>query len=480
MPPSQWQTYKQTKWSGENKIPALEQLQPDQLLVAYNTVATPDGTLQTRKGKTLLNAVSLGTGPVRGLWRFVKSNGNAYLVALHGTTLYAGTWAGGTASVTFASIKTGLDATAQLRGVVWRDKLILTNGVQNPFTYDGSAVADLSGSPPKSEFIKVYSNRLFLVDVANPNQLRWSGLENEASWDALDLINVRTNDGDKITGIAALAGGLVIFKRNSCWTLYGSNRDDFQLVQTSSSIGALASDSIIDGGIMFSADNIWRFNLSDLGEMPQTHKVLFSTLTMAQKKAIKAVSIPDEKRVIVELAGLTLNLELTTGGITTWTGLNIGAMTAAEGGIDDGSLLIGDKTNGYVYALNNDTDDAGTAINTELWTPYLDMGSTREKVWRVYVPELSVIGSSGTITLKYDVDRGKKRDIYQTAGNYADLLAWDSGDNWNTSSWGPLESVIRWPMHNARGLRASFRISTTARIKLEGMKFQFRETGKLL
>lgn len=481
---SQWQTYKQNQYSGENKIPDIEVVQPDQLLVAYNTVATADMSLESRKGKTKLNT-TLGVGPIRGLWRYVTSAGSAYLVALHGTTLYAGAWAGGTAPCTFASIKTGLDASATLRGVVWKDKLILTNGVDNPFAYDGSTCTDLAGSPPKSRIIKVYANRLFFVDVANPNQIRWSGLEDPNTWDAFDVVLVRDNDGDKITGLAPMPGGLVIFKNRSMWTLYGTYYDDMQLVQVSDTVGCIATDSIIDDGVMLSSDNLWRFNLSSLEEFPGTHKNLIKILTTDQRKAVKAQSLPHDKRMVFMLQSLCLNWEGATGGMTTWTNINAACFAEASGANDDGALLIGDKTSGIVYALNNEATDDGAPFQTEFWTPFNDMGVTREKIWRVFAPELTVItgnnpDATATIWLKYDVDRGEKYDFYQVAENQGSVMVWDSGDNWDSKVWGPTSRGVRWPMHNARGKRVSLKLSTNSRIKLEGIKMQYREVGKLL
>ena len=484
MPASAWQTYRQNTFLGENKIPDIETIKPEQMLVAYNTVATPDNTLESRKSKTALNT-TLGSGAIRGLWRFAKSNGNAYLVALHGTTLYAGTWAGGTASCTFASIKTGLDATAVLRGLVWKDNLILTNGIQNPFRYDGSACTDLAGTPPKSQHIALYANRIFFVDYANPSQLRWSGLESYDTWDAFDLLNVRDNDGDKITGLCPLNGGMVVFKRNSAWTLYGTYYDDMQLVQLSDAAGCIAPDSVVaiqGAGLMLSTDNLYRFTLSEIAEFEKTHKTLLRTLTTAQKTAVKAQVVAEEKRVVVMLATLALNIEGSTGGITTWTDINAGSMAAAESAVDDGALLIGDNAEGIVYALNN---EAAGSFPTALHLPYNDMGTTREKVWRIFYPELTVLrganaDQTATVFLKYDIDRGQRRGYHQVAEDVADALTWDTGENWDAKQWGPVNTEIRWPMHNARGIRCSLRISTKSRIKLEGYKLQYREVGKLL
>lgn len=484
MPMSQWTTYRQNQFTGENKIPDIEVIQPDQLLVAYNTIATADMTLQTRMGKTRLNE-TLGDGPMKGLWRYIKVDGSAYLVAQHGTTLYSASWSGGTAAATFVAVKTGLDATAKLRGVVWKDNLILTNGVDNPFRFDGTTCTDLAGSPPKSKYIKVYANRLFFVDAANPNWLRWSGLEDYDAWDALDIIYVRDNDGDVITGMAAQPGGMVIFKNRSAWTLYGTYYEDMQLVQLSDSVGCVAPDSIVDSGVMMGSDNLWLFTLSSLTEFPKTHKSLITILTKTQLQGVTGVAVPFGNRIEFMIDQLCLNFETSTKGMTTWTNINAASFSVADGPSDDGSLLIGDKTSGIVYALNNEANDDGTVIPTEIWTPYNDLGSTREKLWRIFLAEITVLNGSNTdntatIFMKYDIDRGEHRDLYQSVNGVADALTWSSGEDWDAKQWGPTDTSIRWPMHNARGNRGSFKISTRSRIKFEGYKMQYREVGKLL
>ncbi len=481
MPASQWTTTRQSKFIGENKIPATEELDPSQLLVAYNTVATADFCLESRKDKTAINA-TLGTGPVRGVWRYVKSDGTAYLVALHGTTLYAGTWAGGTASCTFASIATV--ANVKTRAVVWKDKLWFTNATDGLKSWDGTTVTAIAAAP-KADIIALHVNRMFLVDSANPNQLRWSALEDATAWDALDVILVRDNDGDRITGLAPLKGGLLVFKRNSSWSLYGTYYDDMQLELLSDSIGCHATDSVttlIDQGMMLSSDNLYRFSLSQIEEYPKTHKLLLDVMTATERAAVISQVVPNEKRVVVMLPSLCINAEASTGGMTTWTDINAASFSIADSAVDDGSLLIGDATNGIVYALNNET--AGGFV-TEFWFPFNDYGSTREKVWRVFYPELDILDGANTdgtatIYLRYDVDRGQRLGYMPFTGSSADVMLWSSGDDWNEQSWGPSGSAQRWPMHDARGRRISLQLSTNSRIKLQGYALQLREVGKLL
>lgn len=218
----EWQVTKRADFlGGENLRTQPEFLEPNQVARAINCVLTPEGHLQTREGKTKVSDPTIGTGAILSIHRYTKESGTQYLVVQHGTSLYSVSWNGTDTIASFgAAIKTGLTAAAKLRGVVWKDKLILTNGVDTPFTYDGTTCSDLA-TAPVSQIFKVYANKLW--GFTN-NLLKFSALEDPTSWDALDVIKVRDADGDTITGISPQVGGLVIFKRNSVFTLYGTTR----------------------------------------------------------------------------------------------------------------------------------------------------------------------------------------------------------------------------------------------------------------
>ena len=212
-----WQMQRQNAFTGGENLKVLPGLsQPDQLIRAKNCVLNADGVVETRLGRVRVNTDTIGAGPILSLHLFATMAGVNYLIAQHGTSLYGVTWDGASTIASFGTaIKTGLTAASKLRSVVWKDNILFTNGVDNPFKWDGTTVADISGSPPKSHIIKIYASRAWLVDAANPNQVRYSDLENFDSWPALNVILVRDNDGDFIRGLSPQSGGLVIFKNNS-------------------------------------------------------------------------------------------------------------------------------------------------------------------------------------------------------------------------------------------------------------------------
>ena len=477
-----WQIDRQRDFTGgENRQLLPEFIKPNQLVLAQNCVITPEGFPQTRLGKTKVNVDSLGEGGILSLFVYPKMNGSNYLVAQHGTTLYASLYDGSTQIDGFPiTAKEAMTASLPLRGVVWKDVLILSNGTDAPFYFNGSACTDLSGTPPKFKIMAVHASRLFVVDAENPNFIRFCGLENYNSWDALDVINVRDNDGDEITAIVSMPGGLLIFKTRSTWCLYGTNKDNMRLEMVSDSVGCVSHDGAQASGVMTGADNWYLFNTSELTPIDETHVPLLSLLTPAQKAQIKSVTLRMTRQVLFSLPnGTMVVLDGKRNCITTWTGLNVGALAACEAEGMDGALLVGDKTNGRVYRLDNTMDDDGTPIETLIKTAYRDGGSSQDKIWRYFLPRLTILSEGGNyeIFLRHDVDY---REVYgqkAVAGNLPNFIEWGV-DFWGTAVWGSSSSMdAPYWLHGARGNVISFEIKTGSRILFKGYDAKVRIAG---
>lgn len=475
---------------GENRLTAPELVQQNQLLVALNCIITPEGLPQTRKGLTkVTNDTSKFAGAPTSIHRFAKENGDKFLVVQYDTALYYKSW-NGTASITtaFTSVKTGLTAGSVLRSVIWRDNLILTNGTENPFRFDGSACTDLAGSPPKSRYIAVYGGKLWLVDVANINQIRFSGLEDYGVWDALDVIKVRSGDGDLITGLSSQNGGLIITKQESVWVLQGTSRTDITLSTAPlfDGAGCVAPRTLLDQGFFLGRLGFYHFNLSQVIPIAQTHESILYTMSETNKSVSFAAYQPKDKYIILVLGdGTILAISPQNGAVTTWyfpssAALpNPVAMCACDIQGDDGILVIA-ADNGHIYRLSNENNDDGENIYTYIWTPYRDFGIVRKKVFRQFQPEIMpVTGISHNITLYADVDNQRLVDNASFAQIINNVMTFNV-DDWNEAYWGYVgrSNNSLW-LHGMRGDRASFGIRAYDRIKLLGYHVKFREAGAI-
>ena len=74
-----WNTVRQLEFTlGETRQVIATRIAPNQLRRAKNCVVTADGVIETRYGKTKINATSMGTGPVLSVHMYPQIDGDDY------------------------------------------------------------------------------------------------------------------------------------------------------------------------------------------------------------------------------------------------------------------------------------------------------------------------------------------------------------------------------------------------------------------
>lgn len=102
-----------------------------------NVISRTVGKLEVRRGQQKLNAVKLGDKPILGLYSYYKENGTKKLIcACNGSIYY---W--DTATTAWVSIHSGLNAAAKVNFVTTANNVMGFNGVDWPWTWDGSAAS---------------------------------------------------------------------------------------------------------------------------------------------------------------------------------------------------------------------------------------------------------------------------------------------------------------------------------------------------
>lgn len=475
-----WQKARYRDFTGGENLKVLpETLLPNQVISAQNCFITNEGLLQTREGKQKVNLTSLGSGPIISIHRYSKENGTKYLVAQHGTTLYAAEWDGINQFYTFDVIKSGVDP-AKLRSEVWKDLLILTNGVDMPFTFDGITCSDLVNAY-KSKLIALYASRLWLVDV-DTGFLENSNLEDPTTWTETGSYKVRDGEGDHIVALSPQPGGMVIFKQNTVQTLYGSSRFNISIGEPfSRHIGCMATDSVLHDGFFLGKDNFYTFTLNSVSPLPQTHTQILDTMSQAQKQAVFSCAHPIYRRALINLgdSGLrTLCIDAKwNGAITSWTHLNASCFAVADDRDDPGTFIWGDATEGYVYSYGGLTDD-GSYIETRIKSTYMEHNSIRRKEWSSFIPEVEAMENGVTYRLYYNYDIDYSTHGGMLTDSYSRNILLFGSDEWNTATYGT-DFRINEPffLHDARGNRISFELVCNNKVRFNGFTSKFREVG---
>lgn len=493
---------------GENLQIYPEYLRENQVLRALNMNLTDGGQLETRFGKDKINTTSFGASPILGVWRYVKEDGSKFLVVHHNTSLYAAAWTDLNAPIaSWSTVQTGL-TTDKLTGLVWKNLLILSNGSNAPFYFNGVSCANLGGSPPNFKVFTIYAGRIWCVDAANGSWIRFSGLEDMNSWDALDVINVRDQDGDRIRGLQPIEGGLGILKDTSVWPLYGSSRADLRLGLTpiDDTVGCYGNEASLPQGVFFSGENIYQFGLSAVSAVADSHTPIFKSLTETEKRACFFGVQPNIKRGILYIPAkdTAVVLDGRNQGITTWEGLNANCFAVADGVGDDHRLILGDATAGNIYMLTGSTDE-GAAIGWKVKLPYNDHATTRDKIWRMFKADVVLRQSSGEImdgaggyigdgyggtisggnsvpyslTLGYDLDYKNQTGTQTFQGVANNKSAWES-DDWESAYWGfqAEPDTLEYWIHGVRGESCSFEISGQERALIKEVRTQFSPIGR--
>ena len=227
---------------------------PDML----NMEIDPRGGLFTRGAYREINttAVSGTWAPKRLTW---FKGSSQYLMLTTATSVYQSTGTNFTrldfgSGTPIVSASTNGSSLAQ-----WGDTMYMTTGKTGVATYkwkvtDTYATALTASAPtwqayvspvggyfPKAEHTIQHTNKMFVANTREdgtsyPNRLRWSHEGLPEDWLFADYLDFN-GGGDGITGLAVVAGHLVVFKPQAIYVLFGYDSTDHNVVELSSNLG---------------------------------------------------------------------------------------------------------------------------------------------------------------------------------------------------------------------------------------------------
>ena len=227
---------------------------PDML----NVEIDPRGGLFSRGAFREINASAVsGTWAPKRLTWFKGSS--QYLMLTTETSVYQGTGTNFT-RLDFGSGTPVVSASTNGASLAqWGKTMYMTTGQAGVASYkwevaDTYATAliasgptwQIQGSPvggymPKAEHLIQHANKMFAANINDngtkyPNRLYWSHDALPTDWDSTDFIEFN-GGGEGITGLAVVAGQLVIFKPQTIYVLFGYDSTDHQVVELSSNLG---------------------------------------------------------------------------------------------------------------------------------------------------------------------------------------------------------------------------------------------------
>lgn len=217
-----------------------------------NVEPTKAGGVMKCNGYARYNTTQIASGAnVRGIYRYIKSDGTEKLLAAVGAGLYEIASNGAVTTINAALFST---STGKVKFVTFNDVCIICTGKEVPLTYDGSSTGSLTGLASLEANIHagwaaVYRNRLILTDNPNkPSRVYYSEAGKHNDWvsgNGAGSFDVNVNDGQATKAVVPLQESAIIFKERSIHLLTGSSTSDFANQPVSVDVGTKAPHSIV-------------------------------------------------------------------------------------------------------------------------------------------------------------------------------------------------------------------------------------------
>lgn len=316
-------------------------------LVNMYAAIVDDGPVVTGFPGFALMGARLGSGGDRTnqrLFQFTKRNGTEYTVAVCGGRVYTynwntNSWAEVLNPTDFTAASITLSTTAKVYGVTFADGLIISDGVNIPFSWDGTTnggLTKLTNCPVLYGQPVVYYAKLIGIKNTARQTIVWSeegtpntGYEAGGYSNAWDLIQTET---EGLYALAATNDALFYFRSDSIGAITGAVTTDFRTTGTreavSDSLGTRspASLSIISSRVYFFSQvgSLCVATVGGVTEIGEGFQVTISQAGPTTYGAVESLYDPETEQWRVAIAGAGTSSPNTTVCIHVPSHRNVG------------------------------------------------------------------------------------------------------------------------------------------------------------
>lgn len=261
--------------------------------------------------------------------------------------------------------------------------------------------------PP--QFLEIYNNQLFMCGFSQaPSTVQFSDIGEPESVQPNFNFDVRTNDGDYLTGMKAAFSRLFLFKNNSFHALNGTDPSNFALEPVSDQYGCISNRAVVtyENEMMFlDKKGIARYNGALITIASSKLDPIFANMNISAAQN-NAWMIHDKDRnqiwCGIPVNGTTFATQINKIIVydyllNAWThfdGLSLACATMAFGSLQKQTAYVGSYSGYIAYYGTSFSSDLGNAITMSCQTRFIaDSGQSVEKMWRrLYMTTRSVNG----------------------------------------------------------------------------------------
>lgn len=242
-----------------------------EMMLINNMEIYRDGGFASQKGNVQLNTGVTDTSKILAIGEYKTASATYAIYTKASGKAYSMPSIGGPET----QIKTGLDTEAITQWVSFNSKVVGFNGVNQPWSWNGTTAVDLTGTPASWVSTKPTTAAVFggkRIFAAAGSSIYYCALGNELDWttpsDAGSLTGL-FNDNTNITGITEYGSALSVHSASPGITLIaGTQPSDYTAKRIASNramAGKLAFATINDLQFFFSGDGILPLLTTDLG-----------------------------------------------------------------------------------------------------------------------------------------------------------------------------------------------------------------------
>ena len=377
-----------------------------------NNASVRYGNLKvTRKPLKIENSKRAG---IKTLMTYYK-NGDTILMCATDTNVYKWT---GSSWTSIASGKNGGTYDFINNNIDSKDIIVMSNGIDNVFKYDGSSVKELkklgknsdysdsTNRAPKGAYLGLHYERLW---IANDNYVYCSSVTANGGFDIEDFTTptepeyevnqhgmelfMYSNDGTKIKGMTVVYDDILIFKERKIYRLWGTNPSAMQKVELFNSSGAIADKSIVStpqGCFFVHKDGIYLYDGSNVSKISQKIDKTWTTIDISKIDTSVACFWDNKYILAVQTYGsdtknLIIEFDVLTNTFITRTGYSV------ESFVEFADELVFASSDGYLYRYDRGDYDEMEWVSGEITIPN---GSIETEAIKVHIEGTGTIEAS--------------------------------------------------------------------------------------
>src|SRR5574343_599360 len=265
-------------------------------------------------------------------------------------------------------------------------------------------------------YMEIYNNQLFMAGFSSIlSTVYFSDLGEPEGVYPDAFFEVRTNDGDRVTGLKAYNGNLLVTKENSVHLLSGDNPENFLLREISTQYGSLSNRAIItweDQVWMLDKKGVVEYNGANIKVVSDKIEPIFKSMNIAAARdnaTAQHVKFRNELWFSIPCNGATINnctvvYDYLSQAWTKFEGFQPSSLSYISGGFLTEEVFYGGYS-GSIHAFGNSMfGDNGNGMTCVAQSQYNNhLGQSVEKQYRRLFLNVEQVASS-TLMINFRAD----------------------------------------------------------------------------